>query len=127
MIRKGPTRKKTVQITPFYPNRRWEIFRIFACRSSRPTLPCRRWAVKGKIQNFFYGHIGLFRICFLGEWDEWDEWEGGGRTKKRKPTFPLLPHSSHSPSSPRSRAKNMPNHAALPDKTAKENRSQRAL
>jgi hypothetical protein len=62
-----------------------------------------------------------------GEEGEWDEWEGGGRTKKRGPTFPHLPHSSHSPSSPRSRATKVHSHAALPDKTAKENRSQRAL
>jgi hypothetical protein len=55
-----------------------------------------------------------------------DEWEGGGRTKKRGPTFPLLPHSSHSPFSPRFRATKEHSHAALPDKTAKENRSERA-
>jgi hypothetical protein len=47
--------------------------------------------------------------------------------------YPTQPHRktpffpSYSPSSPRSRATKERSHAVLPDKTAKENRSERAL
>ena len=60
----------------------------------------------------------------MDEWDEWDEW---GRRGNVGSLFFIRPPPSHSPSFPRSRAKKVQSHAALPDKTEKENRSRRAL
>jgi hypothetical protein len=58
-----------------------------------------------------------------GEWDEW------GRRGNVGPLFSyaLLPPIRPIFSSPRSRATKVYSHAALPDKTEKANRSERAL
>jgi hypothetical protein len=88
--------------------------------------------------------MGLFGICFLLPFylatqrgfallkrKNGEKRENGkngreeGVRKKGDPRF-LFSHSSHSPSSPRSRATKVQSHAALSDKTAKENRSRRA-
>jgi hypothetical protein len=71
---------------------------------------------------------GLFRICFLYPFylatQHGAEW---GRKGNVGPLFFVRPPPSHSPSSPRSRATKKWRHAALPGKTAKENRSERTL
>jgi hypothetical protein len=62
-----------------------------------------------------------------GEEGEWDEWRRRGNVGPLFFVRPPPSHSFHSPSSPRSRATKKRRLAALPDKTAKENRSERAV
>jgi hypothetical protein len=62
-----------------------------------------------------------------GEEGEWDKWEGGGRTKKGDPRFLFSPIRPILPLLPILALPKCTAMLTLPDKTAKENRSERAL